>query len=48
MLYIEKIREPAELRLEKRKGLTDYSNLSGQAKVAVQKALLQEQGYLCA
>lgn len=48
MLYIEKMREPAELRLEKRKGLTDYSNLSGQAKVAVQKALLQEQGYLCA
>lgn len=38
---------PARLQ-EKRKGLTDYSNLSGKPKEAVQVSLLEEQGCLCA
>lgn len=48
MLYIEKKQEPNELIQEKRKGLTDYSNLSGKPKEAVQVSLLEEQGCLCA
>lgn len=36
MLRIEKKQEPNELIQEKRKGLTDYSNLSGKPKEAVQ------------
>ena len=48
MLYIEKKQEPNELIQEKRKGLTDYRNLSGKPKEAVQVSLLEEQGCLCA
>jgi hypothetical protein len=44
MLYIEKKQEPNELIQEKRKGLTDYRNLSGKPKEAVQVSLLEEQG----
>ncbi len=48
MLYIEKSQEPAELAQAKRDGLTHYRDLSGKPKMAVQQAILREQGELCA
>ena len=48
MLYIEKSQEPAELTQAKRDGLMHYRDLSGKPKMAVQQAILREQGELCA
>lgn len=48
MLYIEKQREPIELTNEKRNGLKSYDEMNGNAKNAIKKSLLKEQGYLCA
>lgn len=48
MLYIEKSIEPIELVNAKRNGLKSYYELTSDTKTVIKKALLQEQGYLCA
>lgn len=48
MVHIVKKKEPPSLLIEKRNGLSDYGDLSGATKKAIQISLLEEQGYLCA
>ena len=48
MVYIRKLREPKELSLYKKTPGSSFSNLRGNDKVSVYKALIKEQYGLCA